>query len=186
MAKTMCRLLGQKLRRIREARGFVLKDVEQISGISATHISEIERARTAPTVQLLDRLAQALQVSTACLLELPPLDSPHIHSSGHRRILESPDGLASLERLSEIWSFSALELHRIHLKAEGILSGEVPPTEDLIIVINGEIQAWVDGDGRQLTTGMGLHACTRDRIILSNKSGGTVELLWATRSVYCY
>jgi transcriptional regulator with XRE-family HTH domain len=182
----MCRLLGQKLRQIREARGMVLKDVERISGISATHISEIERGRTAPTIHLLTRIAGALEVSTAYLLELPPVETLRVCHSGDRRVLESSDSLAILERLNETWASAELLLHRIRLKPGGALPGEIPPTEDLLVVMEGSVEVEADDEKIKLLKGMGFHACSRSPLEVSNTTGQPAELLWATRSGYQY
>ena len=41
--------LGRRIRAIRKQRRLTLKELEQISEFSATHISEIERGKTSPT-----------------------------------------------------------------------------------------------------------------------------------------
>ncbi|MDZ4804441.1 MAG: XRE family transcriptional regulator [Candidatus Eisenbacteria bacterium] len=52
--------LGQRVRDARHRRGMTLKDLDQAAGLSATHISEIERGKTSPTIGVLIRIAGAL------------------------------------------------------------------------------------------------------------------------------
>ncbi len=52
--------LGRRLRLARFRRGFTLKDVARRCGMSATHISEVERGKTSPTIGALQRIANAL------------------------------------------------------------------------------------------------------------------------------
>ena len=52
--------LGRRLRRARFERGMTLKDVAARCGMSATHISEVERGKTSPTIGALQRISAAL------------------------------------------------------------------------------------------------------------------------------
>ncbi len=52
--------LGRRLRLVRLEKGLTLKDVASGSGMSATHISEVERGKTSPTIGALQRIAKAL------------------------------------------------------------------------------------------------------------------------------
>jgi len=55
------RELGERIKRARLARNLTLKEVERKAKVSATHISEIERGLTSPTVGALSRIAEALE-----------------------------------------------------------------------------------------------------------------------------
>ncbi len=61
--------LGSRIRNVRKQRGLTLKELERISGFSATHISEIERGKTSPTIGALVRIAEALGKETSFFLE---------------------------------------------------------------------------------------------------------------------
>lgn len=52
-----------RLREIREKAGMSQSDLAKASGVSQSHISEIEAERTVPTVFVAKRLARALGVS---------------------------------------------------------------------------------------------------------------------------
>jgi transcriptional regulator with XRE-family HTH domain len=52
--------LGRRLRMARFEKGLTLKDVAKLSGMSATHISEVERGKTSPTISALQRITGAL------------------------------------------------------------------------------------------------------------------------------
>jgi len=62
-------VLGARLRAARKAEGLTLKEVEARSGFSATHISELERGRTSPTIGVLLRVADALRVNASVLID---------------------------------------------------------------------------------------------------------------------
>src|SRR4051794_21859842 len=61
-------LLGARLRRLRTQRRLQLADVAELSGLSPTHISEIERGRKMPTLPALDALAGAYGMTASRLL----------------------------------------------------------------------------------------------------------------------
>lgn len=61
--------LGERIRQVRRQRRLTLKELERTSGFSATHISEIERGKTSPTIGALVRIAQALGKEPSFFLE---------------------------------------------------------------------------------------------------------------------
>ncbi|PZN04870.1 MAG: hypothetical protein DIU76_08455, partial [Bacillota bacterium] len=56
------RSIGEKIRRLREARGWSLRQLEARSGVSNSAISLIERGKRIPNSETLRRLAAALGV----------------------------------------------------------------------------------------------------------------------------
>ncbi|MBM3316241.1 MAG: helix-turn-helix transcriptional regulator [Candidatus Eisenbacteria bacterium] len=66
--------LAKRLRDTRHRRRMTLKEVERLSGFSSTHISEIERGRTSPTVKALVRIAEALAKDPCFFVESRELD----------------------------------------------------------------------------------------------------------------
>ncbi len=61
--------VGSRVRMARFRRNMTLKEVAQRSGMSATHISEIERGKTSPTIGALQRIAAALYERSAHFVE---------------------------------------------------------------------------------------------------------------------
>jgi transcriptional regulator with XRE-family HTH domain len=61
--------VGQRIRLARFRHDMTLKDVAVKSGMSATHISEIERGKTSPTIGCLQKLAGALGEPPAYFVE---------------------------------------------------------------------------------------------------------------------
>lgn len=62
--------IGAQLRQAREKKGLTLVELGKISGVSYTHISEIERGKTSPSLKTLDKLADALEISTSYFLQM--------------------------------------------------------------------------------------------------------------------
>lgn len=61
--------IGRRIKKVREEHHLTLKNVEAKAGISATHISEIERGKTSPTIGALIRIADALGKDPAYFIE---------------------------------------------------------------------------------------------------------------------
>jgi DNA-binding XRE family transcriptional regulator len=71
--------LGRRIRSLRTERHLTLKQVEHACGLSATHLSEIERGRTSPTIGALTRIAQALGRPASYFIEAEELqDVAHL------------------------------------------------------------------------------------------------------------
>lgn len=86
--------LAKRLREARQRRRMTLKEVERLSGFSSTHISEIERGRTSPTVKALVRIAHALSKDPCYFLESRELDDVSLVSAEARlRQVPARDGL---------------------------------------------------------------------------------------------
>lgn len=61
--------VGRRIKLARFRRDMTLKEVATKSGMSATHISEIERGKTSPTIGALQRIASALDERPAHFVE---------------------------------------------------------------------------------------------------------------------
>lgn len=55
-------LIGQRLRRLRQAQKLSLGDIQQRVGLMRTYVSRVERGRTIPTIDTLEKLAFALRL----------------------------------------------------------------------------------------------------------------------------
>jgi len=60
--------LGRKIHRLRKGKLLTLKQLSEISNVTATHISELERGLASPTINTLHRIAQALRKPTSYFL----------------------------------------------------------------------------------------------------------------------
>ena len=64
--------VGQRVRLARFRRDMTLKEVAARAGMSATHISEIERGKTSPTIGALQKIARALDERSSRFVEERP------------------------------------------------------------------------------------------------------------------
>jgi len=61
--------LGSNVKRLRLKNGWSQEDYADRAGIHRTYVSDIERASRNPTITVVERLAEALQVSASSLIE---------------------------------------------------------------------------------------------------------------------
>lgn len=59
-----------KVWQLRTAKGYSLRELEEISGVSKTIINNIENGKANPTIETLLLLAKALDVELSALFEL--------------------------------------------------------------------------------------------------------------------
>lgn len=55
--------IGKRLKKLRKDKGYTLKQLSEICGLSVSFISDIENSRRNPSIENLDKLATALTVS---------------------------------------------------------------------------------------------------------------------------
>ncbi len=88
--KTIQEILSENLRRIRKSKGFSQQKLGELSGMLASTYSRIEGMKVTPTIETVDKIANALEVNIHSLLN----DSDAKSNSLHDRILR-------IESLSE-------------------------------------------------------------------------------------
>ena len=99
-ATDAAQLVGIRLRAMRTARGLTMRTLAKMSGLSLNTLSLIERGRTSPSVNTLQRLATQLQEPVGAFFEIMP-ESHHVlyQKSGQRPRVSLKQGV--LENLGE-------------------------------------------------------------------------------------
>jgi transcriptional regulator with XRE-family HTH domain len=92
--------LGKRIKNIRESKHLTLKNIEASAGISATHISEIERGKTSPTLGALIRIAKALGKDPAYFVEEDELKDISVVTLENRIKEKLQGGTGTKERLT--------------------------------------------------------------------------------------
>ena len=147
--------LARNLRRLRAERGLTLDQRAKRAGISRSMLIQVEQKRVNPTLATLVRLAQALDVGLAELVELggqrrvrviAPGDVAELWASpggGSGRLLVGSDQLDHIE----LWDWR-LEPGDVH-EAEAHLAG----TAEIIHVLDGDLTLEVDGESYAAAAG---------------------------------
>lgn len=122
------KVYGDRIRRLRQERGWSLQDLSERCHLSRGFLHDIEKGRKDPSVESLERIAQALNVSTAYLLG--ETDDPAPANIGELIDMARKGDRAARDRLIE---------HFLPLVAQVVRSLETPyggngQSEDLISI----------------------------------------------------
>ena len=151
--------LGARIKRIRKTRGLTLKDIEARSQVSATHISEIERGKTSPTIGALSRIALALGKDTAFFLERQNLDDVSKIKYEDRQKTPFKNAQGYYQQLTMGIPGGHLQTYRMHLDPGGVLQYAHPEHEGeaTLYCSHGEVQFSVEGEEHTLHEGDSVH-----------------------------
>ena len=150
--------LGRRIRMLRISAGLTLKELEQRGSISATHVSEIERGKASPTVGALGRIARALGVRPALLLEPVFLGEVAITRARERHGRGVQAGGATLDPVTEPSQRTQLSVHIMTVPAarEPGLT-HVHEGEEWVMVLSGTAEIRIEGEDHTLREGDSLH-----------------------------
>jgi transcriptional regulator with XRE-family HTH domain len=173
--------LGRRIRVLRVTRGLTLKELEQRGGISATHISEIERGRASPTVGALARIAKALGLSPAALVEPEVLPDVAVRRvNGPVRSVQL--GPAEVEPLGGCVREGSLGAHLVTLPARsGPMTEHRHAGEEWVLVLEGAVEARVGLEAWLLREGDSFHLRSHQPHSYANRTSGPAVLLVASR-----
>jgi transcriptional regulator with XRE-family HTH domain len=79
--------VGKRIKEYRQRYNITLKEIESRVDVSATHVSEIERGKTSPTVGALSKIAAALRIDPALFLATDNLPDVAITRAAERDIV---------------------------------------------------------------------------------------------------
>ena len=151
--------LGERVRLVRKECGFTLKQLERISGFSATHISEIERGKTSPTIGALIRISKALEKDASFFLEEEKLNEVAVVRRDEREPLPEAASKVRGEYLSPGIPGGRLNAYMIHLDPGDTKDIVYSPHagEEGILVVQGRVEVQVGDRSFKAETGDTVH-----------------------------
>ena len=151
--------LGRRIKSVRDGKHLTLKTIEGSAGISATHISEIERGKTSPTLGALLRISKALSKDAAYFLEDEDLGDFSLVTSENRLKESLAGGAGSIERLTTSIPGGRLQACFITL-APGKSRHSQPHTHfgnEAAVVVSGKMRFKCAGEVIELEEGDAIH-----------------------------
>lgn len=148
--------LGPNLRRLRSKRGLSLERLARRSGVSRAMLGQIELGQSAPTINLLWKVARALEVPFSALIAPGGPDTPIVLPTSTGRLLANQDGTFTSRALFPFdGQRRRTEFYELRLKANGReqAAAHPPGTVENLIVTAGAISIEVDGVAHRLNTG---------------------------------
>ncbi len=138
--------IGRRIKKIREQQHFTLKNVEAKAGISATHISEIERGKTSPTIGALIRIADALGKDPAYFIEDEELNDVSFIALEDRETRELDRAAGKIELLTNSIPSGKINSHLITLApgSAGEIDMHAHDADEAVLVLSGEVRFRID------------------------------------------
>lgn len=149
--------VGARVKALREAMGYSLRDLSEQSGVSPTMLSQVERGSTSPTLAVAEKIATGLDLSLSQLLRLDEVQ--------HVVISRSSDHLVRNRRGHRIEELTPpLPGQRADVSAHSLESGastggagdapmHEPGSRETAVVQKGEVVLVFEGDRYHLAEG---------------------------------
>jgi transcriptional regulator with XRE-family HTH domain len=174
--------IGRRIRTVRRERALTLRQVAAAAGLSATHISEIERGHTTPTVGALLRVAHALGKEPHYFLETERLPEVSLVRAGDEKRqvdLRAPRG--SSEPLTHGIPGNRIVASRTTLAPRSTDSDVFSfPGEEGGYVIAGELDIHVGDEAYHLVAGDGFHLRSDLPHTVFNRGTVPAVIVWVT------
>jgi len=173
--------LGRRVKEYRLQKGMTLKEIEARVGVSATHVSEVERGKTSPTVGALSKIADALGVSASHLIDFPAGKTVSVTRPGQRPLLQIPEVGVEAEILTREQPYAEISMLVVTLAESQSRDfvREARPGDKFLHILDGLAQVTVGDATYLLKRGDSLHFKASQPQILRNVGEGPCRIFWA-------
>jgi transcriptional regulator with XRE-family HTH domain len=152
-AQDLAPVVGVNLRRLRMRRGLSLEKLANKSGVSRAMLGQIELGQSAPTINVLWKIARALDVTFATLIQAREAGGPTVLKKAQAKVLTSQGGQFSSRALFPFDGPRRAEFYELRLapKAEESADAHAPGTVENLVVAEGQLELVV-GEGTHRET----------------------------------
>jgi transcriptional regulator with XRE-family HTH domain len=149
--------VGPRIRALRDAMGFSLRDLAERSGVSAPMLSQVERGETSPTLIVAAKIATGLELTLSQLLRLDEGQHVSVSRAAGRRV--STRGGHRIEELTPPMPGQRADVS-LHVLEPGATTGgrtdppmHEPGSRETAVVLAGTLALIVDGTRYELPAG---------------------------------
>jgi transcriptional regulator with XRE-family HTH domain len=148
-------VVGVNLRRLRMRRGLSLEKLAQKSGVSRAMLGQIELGQSAPTINVLWKIARALDVTFATLIQAREAGGPTVLKKANAKVLTSHGGQFSSRALFPFDGPRRAEFYELRLAphAEEVADAHAPGTVENLVVAEGKLDLIVAKETHHLDAG---------------------------------
>jgi transcriptional regulator with XRE-family HTH domain len=148
-------VVGSNLRRLRVRRGLSLERLASLSGVSRAMLSQVELGRSTPTINVVWRIAKALELPFSALIAAHSAPGVRVLRQGEAKILASHDGAFRSRALFPFDEPRRVEFYELQLDPHGQERAEPHPpgTFENLVVASGRVEIHIAGDRATLETG---------------------------------
>ncbi len=144
-------LVGANLRRLRTKRGHSLERLAKLSGVSRAMLGQIETAKSVPSIGVLWKVANALQVPFATLIASAGATGPVVLRKKEAKVLESSDGSFSSRALFPFDEERKVEFYELRISPGHTETAEAHAhgTYENLFVAKGVVEIALEGEANQ-------------------------------------
>jgi len=148
-------LVGENLRRLRVKRGLSLERLAQASGVSRAMLGQIELGKSAPTINIMWKIARALDVTFSALITSSSNNGTRILPLSAAKQMTSHDGRFRSRALFPFDEPRRVEFYELTLASGGVENADAhaPGTFENLVVNRGTVEIGVDGEVSRLEAG---------------------------------
>ena len=167
-------VVGGNLRRLRNQRGLSLEKLSRLSGVSRAMLGQIELGQSAPTINVLWKIAHALGVPFSGLISARQEGTVHVLRSAQAKLLTSHDGAFSSRALFPFDSPRRVEFYQLTLRPGAVERADAhnPGTVENLVVSQGSVEIEADGRREVLETGDAIVFEADVPHVYRNRAGG--------------
>jgi transcriptional regulator with XRE-family HTH domain len=141
-------IVGENLRHLRRKQGLSLEQLSVVSGVSRAMLGQIETGKSAPTINLLGRIAEALKVSVASLISNSGAAGTVIVPRDRATIVASGEGGFVCRALFPWGDPQSVEIYDVtvgpfHNEA---FAASPPGTKKNLVIVAGDLEVSVGED----------------------------------------
>lgn len=154
-ATDLAPVVGANLRRLRTRRGLSLEKLAQLSGVSRAMLGQIELGQSAPTINVLWKIARALEVTFSALISSRTQSGVLVLRAGESKLLTSKDRTFTSRALFPFDEPRRVELYELRLAGGGTERAEAhaPGTSENLVVSAGTVEIDIAGEAHRLEPG---------------------------------
>jgi len=178
--------IGARIKKYRLSKGLTLKDIEVKANVSATHVSEIERGMTSPTVGALAKIAEAMGTDVAYFVEKKNLSKISIVNKANRKPMQFKDWGATYFSLTK--DIPNLKISFLEVELEpGLKRPEETSThegEEFALVTKGVMEIIIGDEKYILKEGDSIHYKASKPHAMRNIGDAQCRAIWVTLPPY--
>ena len=153
-------VVGANLRRLRLKRGLSLERLARASGVSRAMLGQVELGQSTPTINVLWKVARALNVSFSTFLgQSEKASTVVVLESKRAKLLTSQDGSFTSRALFPMGEPRKVEFYQLKLSPGGLERADAHPpgTSENLVVASGSLELTVDSERFHLKEGDAIH-----------------------------
>jgi transcriptional regulator with XRE-family HTH domain len=136
-------------------RGLSLEKLAQKSGVSRAMLGQVELGQSAPTINVLWKIARALDVTFATLIQAREAGGSTVLKKAHSKVLSSQGGQFSSRALFPFDGPRRAEFYELRLAphAAEVAEAHAPGTVENLVVSEGQLELVVGRETHRLESG---------------------------------